>query len=222
VGAWRLLKEFKNFNLPVAIALNTSIYDYCPELLNEFRLRGDEIVAHGHTNSEKQADMNEKQESKLIKNVTDMIKMHEGHSPKGWLSPWLSNNHQTVDLLQEAGYEYVLDWFHDNQPVWLDTRKGKILSMPFQEMNDIPAILIHNATAKEFADMLIDEFDELLEQSEDQPLVYSVSLHSFIVGQPFRIRSLRKALQHISEKRDMVWLTRPGDIAEHYKKVSSI
>ncbi len=38
--------------------------------------------------------------------------------------------------------------------------------------------------------MIVDEFDELLERSEDQPLVMSVVVHSFISGAPFRLRAL--------------------------------
>ena len=34
--------------------------------------------------------------------------------------------------------------------------------------------------------MMIDQFDEMLEQSRKYPLVYSVALHPFIIGQPYR------------------------------------
>lgn len=38
-----------------------------------------------------------------------------------------------------------------------------------------------------------------------------------IVGQPYRLRALRRALQHIVNHplRDQVWFTRPGDIYTH-------
>jgi hypothetical protein len=35
------------------------------------------------------------------------------------------------------------------------------------------------------------------------------------MGRPYRIRRLRRALRHILEHRDRVWLTRPGDICAH-------
>jgi allantoinase len=41
--------------------------------------------------------------------------------------------------------------------------------------------------------------EELLEQSERQPLVYALSLHGFIVGQPFRLRPVRQAIKHCVE-----------------------
>jgi len=46
-------------------------------------------------------------------------------------------------------------------------------------------------------------------------MVYCLSLHTFLTGQPHRIRQLRRILSHIASQRDRVWLTTPGAIAEH-------
>lgn len=62
---------------------------------------------------------------------------------------------------------------------------------------------------------MLDQFDEMLRLADEQPLVYSISLHTFLVGQPFRLKHLRAALEHIAARRDDVWLTRPEDIAAH-------
>ncbi len=61
--------------------------------------------------------------------------------------------------------------------------------------------------------MIIDQFDEMLEQSAEQSLVMPIVLHSFISGQPFRLRALRRALVHILAHRDDIWLTTPDRIA---------
>jgi hypothetical protein len=74
-------------------------------------------------------------------------------------------------------------------------------------------VIGRNTTARDFADMIVDEFDEMLESSRDQPLVMSIVIHSFISGQPFRLRALSRALAHIAAHKDRLWLTRPGDIA---------
>ena len=56
----------------------------------------------------------------------------------------------------------------DDQPVWLKTRTGTILSVPYpQELNDIPSIVGRKVTAADFADMIVDQFDEMLEQAAD-------------------------------------------------------
>ena len=41
-----------------------------------------------------------------IAETTEMITMHEGRGPTGWLGPWISESPVTPDLLQEAGYSY--------------------------------------------------------------------------------------------------------------------
>ncbi|MBS0244360.1 MAG: hypothetical protein JSS20_19490 [Proteobacteria bacterium] len=71
-------------------------------------------------------------------------------------------------------------------------------------------------TAHELAATWIDQFDEMLEQSRrGQSLVCPFVLHTFILGQPFRLRQLRRVLLHMLKHRDEVWFTRPGEIAAH-------
>ena len=64
--------------------------------------------------------------------------------------------------------------------------------------------------------MIVACFDEMIEQCRAQPLVMTISLHPFVIGQPFRLPALRKALKHCVEhaKRDRVWWTTPGAVAD--------
>jgi hypothetical protein len=68
--------------------------------------------------------------------------------------------------------------------------------------------------------MIVDQFDEMLSQSQAQPLVMSIALHSHVSGQPFRLRHLRRALQHIAQSAHGHWMTRAGSIADHVIKVA--
>jgi len=85
------------------------------------------------------------------------------------------------------------------------------------ELNDIGTNVHRDHTGQEFADMIVQQFDEMVEQSAEQPLVMSVSLHTFITGQPFRLRPVRQALQHCTEHKlkERVWYTRAVDIADY-------
>jgi peptidoglycan/xylan/chitin deacetylase (PgdA/CDA1 family) len=217
VGVWRLLDLFDSLGMPVSALVNSSIYGYCPEVMDAFRARGDEVVAHGRTNSERQGSLGEEDERLLIGEATSVIAQHEGSPPRGWLGPWISQSNVTPDLLVEHGYRYMLDWCMDDQPIWFATRGNKrILSVPYpQEVNDIPAIVARRDSAEQFADMIVDNFDEMLDQAANGPLVMGIALHPYIVGQPYRLRHLRRAMRHISSKRDSVWVTRCGEIAEH-------
>ena len=216
VGAWRVMDMLADAGLPATILLNTAIYDEAPELAASFRQRGCEIVAHGHSNSDTLAGLGEAEEVAYVAAVTEAIRSREGRPPAGWAGPWIAETPRTPEVLHAAGYRYLLDWCMDDQPAWLRLREGRLLSIPYsQEINDSSAIIGRLASAATFADMIVDQFEEMLLQSEEQPLVMSVILHSFIAGQPFRLRRIGAALREIAARRGAIWLTQPGRIADH-------
>ena len=212
-----MLDAFDALKLPMAALVNSAMYDYAPQLVAACRERGDEIVGHGRTNTERQGILKEAEERALIAHATERLAKEEGRAPEGWLGPWISHSHVTPDLLAETGYRYLLDWCMDDQPIWFDCRGGKkIMAVPYpQEINDIPAIVARKENASDFADMIVDQFDEMRELSAERPLVMGVALHAYIVGQPHRLRHLKRALKHIAQHRDAIWLTTPGAIARH-------
>ena len=218
VGIWRFFDMFEQLKLPAAHNINSLLYTYHPQITDAIRKRGDEVIAHGRTNAERQGDLWELDEMRLIDDVTKEIVKREGKAPKGWMGPAASESNVTIDLLKEAGYKYVMDWPADDQPFWLSTRAGPILSVPYPaELND-SAVLIHReGTANDFADMIVAGFDEMVEQARAHPLVMTISLHPFMMGQPFRLPVLRKALSHCvkHQAQDRVWWTTPGAISDY-------
>lgn len=185
VGAWRMLDMFDALELPVSVLANSAMYDYAPSLMEAHRRRGDEIVGHGRTNSERQSILSETEEKALIAEATEVLRHAEGAQPLGWLSPWIAESPVTPDLLKAAGYGYTLNWAMDDQPVWMRTSNGPLLSIPYpQEANDIPSIIGRKDGADTFAKIIRDNFDEMLEQSAAQPLVMGIALHPYLVGQP--------------------------------------
>lgn len=219
VGAWRCLELFDQLALPSAALVNTALYDHCPELVAACVARGDEIVGHGHSNAERQGVLDEASERELLQLCRDRVRQHSGSEPAGWLSPWISESRLTPDLLAETGYRYTLNWCHDDQPTRLASRDGQGLwAIPYpQELNDIPMIVGRQLDGKDFAQMIVDNFDEMLDQSRQQALVMGIALHPYLVGQPYRLRHLRRALQHLVAARDsgQVWFTTPGAICRH-------
>ncbi len=214
VGGFRLIQRFRDLGIPSTILLNTAVYDHAPDLMDFAREAGCEIVGHGLTNSDTLVGRAPDDEAAYVKAVADRIESKEGYRPGGWSSPWLAHTDSTLDLLKEAGYRYLMDLRLDDQPVWLSTRAGPLLSIPYAlELNDSSTIIGRQASATDFERMIIDEFDEMLEASNTQPLVMSIVVHSFISGQPFRLRALTRALRHIAARRDEVWITQPREIA---------
>ena len=175
-------------------------------------------MAHGRTNAENMRGMWEADEERVIGEVVSAFVKHEGKAPMGWMGPGAYETAHTPDLLKEAGFTYLMDWPMDDQPVWLRTRSGPLLSVPYPiELNDSQVIIHRKQDGRDFCDMIVDQFDEMIGQCVRHPLVMNISVHPNIFGQPFRLRNLRKALQHCLEHahKDSVWLARPVDVAEH-------
>ena len=56
VGIWRLFDLADELDMPLAHNTNSLLYDHAPQIFERLRKRGDEIVAHGRTNSENLQD----------------------------------------------------------------------------------------------------------------------------------------------------------------------
>ena len=218
VGIWRIFDLMDELGLPLCHLLNSTVCESQPQIIDRIRKRGDEVVGHGRTNSERQSDMDEAGEKALIEEATSTLTSAFGRRPQGWMGPWIAETERTPDLIKEAGYSYLMDWPADDQPFWMRTRSGPLLSVPYPiEINDSPVMLTRMQAATDFPQMIADQFETMLELSEKHPLVCGVSLHTFVVGQPFRFAQLRKALVALRNhpRWDRVWVTTPGEIAQY-------
>lgn len=212
VGAFRIFDMLARLRIPPTVLLNTNVYDEAPAVLEAARRAGAEIVGHGRSNSDSLTQLAPAEERAYLADVAERIRAHEGAVPGGWSSPWLSHTPETLNLLADTGYRYLLDLRFDDQPIWLTTQSGPLLAIPYNaELNDSSTMIGRQASANEFEDMIVDEFAELSAAATQVPLVMNVVLHSFISGVPFRLRAVRRALGHIA-RAESVWLTTPHEI----------
>ena len=218
VGAWRLMDLFDELKMPVGVITNIANYEHCPEVLEAHKKRGDEFISHGRSQAERPIEMPIDAEREMVQEVTRRMTEYNGVKPVGWMTPYLTPSLNTTDLIAESGYTYQMDWgICDEQPFWVKSKSKPVLALPYPiELNDQPAVVYRRNTATEYAEMLVDNFDELLTKSKDMPLVFAISIHTFIMGQPFRVARFRRALQHMLKHLDQVWLARPQEIAAYY------
>ena len=134
VGAWRLLDLFAHYRLPVGVLLNSAVCDHAPALVEAYRSAGHELIAHGHSNSESLAGMTDEQQAAYVTAVARRM-AEAGQAPRGWAGAWMAETLTTPDVLAEQGYGYILDWCMDDQPVWMKTRSGPLLSVPYSARN---------------------------------------------------------------------------------------
>src|SRR5262249_59142081 len=67
--------------LPAAHNINSLLYEYHPQICDHIRKRGDEVVGHGRTNAERQGDLWELDESRLIRSEERRVGKE---SKSGW------------------------------------------------------------------------------------------------------------------------------------------
>ncbi len=219
VGIWRMFDLFDRLQLPVAGLLNSSVADHAPEIIERFMARGDEIVSHGVTNSNAPGQLDRSEERAVLAGSRERLKVATGTAPTGYLAPLISQSAATPDLLHETGYEYLLDWAHDEQPIWMKTEQGQILSVPYpQELNDVPQIMARKREADDFARMILSAFELHLAEAKKRPVVMGIALHPYLMGQAHRFGYLEQVLHDLQDRADgSVWFTTPGAISDHYR-----
>lgn len=217
VGIWRLFDLFDELQIPVTAAVNGDICTYYPEIIKGMQQRHWEFMGHGINNSTGHSGMAVEQERELIQKILDLLTQATGTKPTGWLTPGFSITESTMDLLHDAGIVYTADWANDDQPFWYPvgggrTTQGKMLAIPYTlEANDITLCLTGRYTGAEFAQAIIDQFDQLWLEGKTQPRVMTIGLHPCIVGQPLRLKYLKQCLSHI-KGRSNTWLTTGNEI----------
>ena len=151
VGVWRCLELFDELNLPAAHLINTTVFDYAPQIVDALKARGDEFIGHGRTNAERHGSMWEADEKRFLEEIRDAIEKASGKRPRGWMAPWMASTRVTPDLLKETGFDFLMDWPNDDQPIWMKTRSGPLMSVPYPiEVNDSPQILVRHHTRRRF------------------------------------------------------------------------
>jgi peptidoglycan/xylan/chitin deacetylase (PgdA/CDA1 family) len=215
VGVWRLMEVLDRYGIRATVALNSDICRYEPDVIEGGVSRRWEWMGHGKTNSERLQGLEEAREREVIHDILRTIAESTGASVKGWLSPGLVETLNTPDVLAEEGVQYLSDWTADDQPFPMRVTNGRMITMPYGRVNDVPSFERNGWTGEQFCQMICDQFDVLYREGERSGKVMAISLHPYLIGAPFRIKWLDKALEHIAGH-EHVWLTTGGEIADWY------
>jgi peptidoglycan/xylan/chitin deacetylase (PgdA/CDA1 family) len=160
--------------------------------------------------------MSEEEERAFIEDVKVSIRKWSGQELAGWLAPALTLTERTMDLLAEAGITYTLDLFHDDQPLPVNVRSGRLISVPYSlEINDFTCLFQGNATPRDYTDAIKAQFDRLYLEGADNGQVMCLPLHPFLIGQPHRLRQFEEALDYITSH-DKVWFATGREIASYF------
>ena len=217
VGLWRMMKAMDRHGFRGTVNLNSDVCREYPQIIEEGNARNWEWGAQGDNNTSVPCNMTVEQQREFIDRNLRIIEEATGKRPKGWLSMFLAESHDTPDLLAEAGIEYVSNYAHDELPVEMKVKSGSLLTMPYTlELNDVPTIAGKGASGEVFGQMIRDQFDVLYEESNDLPRIMSISMHPFISGHPFRMKHIESALAYVASH-SSIWQTTGGEISDWYR-----
>ncbi len=203
VGVWRLIKIFEEFNVRPCVTLNARVCEDYPAVAQACVDRGWELNAHSYD----QVAMHKlDDQAAIINRSLDIIERFSDKRPRGWFGPGLTQTLETLDLLAQAGVEYIGDWVIDDQPVRIKTAHGPVVALPYNyEIHDIAQQMIQYHESEIYFKRACDYFDCLYEESEDSVRVMAMAVHPYISGSPHRAKYVRQTLDYI--------LSKPGVIA---------
>jgi hypothetical protein len=209
---------FDDIGIRATGIINSEVCTAYPQIIEAGIERNWAWVAHGKTNSIFQATMAEKgrgEEEQFLKEMFATLDASLPARPRGWLGPGLSETFATPQLLANSGIKYLLDWCADDQPFPLSI--PGMLSVPYSlDVNDFVLFMsTPGLSGPDYERIVLDQFEQLLEDSATTGRVLALPLHTFITGQPFRTKYLARVLRTIASTPE-VWLCTSDDIAEHY------
>lgn len=215
VGFWRMTDVLDKHGIRCCVSLNLAVLEHYQEIGEAMIERNYDFMSHGIYNTRYLNTLSEEEERDFYRDNIETLRRHTGKPLKGMLGPAVSGTDRTPDLMAEAGLIYHTDWVHDDQPVPIRVKSGKLVSVPYSiELNDVP-VFRSNFEGEYFAAICKAQFDQLYEEGAESGRVMCIALHPYLIGQPHRVKYLDDILKYIMSH-DGVWQTTADEIAEHY------
>ena len=216
VGFWRMLEPLDKYNIKCCVSLNMAVLEHFPQIAEAMVQRDWDFMSHGIYNTRYLNTYSEEQEREFYRDTIDTLRRHTGKQLKGMLGPAISGTSATPDLMAEAGLIYHTDWMHDDQPVPIKVKSGRLVSVPYSiELNDSTLLRDNHYEGDYFARICKDQFDRLYQEGAESGRVMCIALHPFLIGQPHRIKYLEEILGY-TMGHDAVWQTTADEIADYY------
>lgn len=205
VGLPRLFKLFAENNIPVSAFINAQVADIYPKAFDEVCKLNWELVGHGWFQESLRVA---KDEEHVIKKSLDLLRKLSGQPVRSWFGPAGGETEKTPELLKENGIEFLHDWLIDELPCWMRTKLGPIVAMPYTfELNDVPIWTVQNNSCDEMkkrVDATLNIFDE---EKLYNTKIITLALHPHIVGVPQNFYYLKKIIEDLRKRNDVIFMT---------------
>tara|TARA_E500000178_G_scaffold343663_1_gene390761 strand:- start:615 stop:1406 length:792 start_codon:yes stop_codon:yes gene_type:complete len=205
VGLPRLFKLFAENNIPVSAFINAQVAEIYPKAFDEVCKLNWELVGHGWFQESLRVA---KDEEHVIKKSLDLLRKLSGQPVRSWFGPAGGETEKTPELLKENGIEFLHDWLIDELPCWMRTKLGPIVAMPYTfELNDVPIWTVQNNSCDEMkkrVDATLNIFDE---EKLYNTKIITLALHPHIVGVPQNFYYLKKIIEDLRKRDDVIFMT---------------
>lgn len=214
-GVWRLLRLFREYDVPVTVFAVAMALEKYPDMAQAFMRDGHEVCSHGYRWINYQ-DIDIETERAHMQRAIDIITKTTGTRPVGWYTG-RTGPHTRKLVAEEGGFLYDSDDYSDDLPFWTTENGKPQLIIPYTlDTNDMRFATPQGFhTGDQFFTYLKDAFDTLYKEGETAPKMLSVGLHCRLIGRPGRIAGLRKFFEYVRQHKD-VWVCRRVDIAQHW------
>jgi allantoinase len=204
-GMPRILDMLSRKGLRCSAFMNAQVADVYPTLVRAVTDAGWELVGHGwFQQSLKQAD----DEGDVIRRSLDRLEKAGGTRPRAWLGPGLGESADTPDILKAEGVEFLHDWALDDLPVWMKTKHGPLVGLPYTfELNDVPVYAIQNGSTDEYLKRVEATLGMFERELKSQPRVMTLALHPHIIGVPHIAQQFEQVLDLLQARDDTVFVT---------------
>ncbi len=217
-GMPRLFRVLRERKLPASCAINSAIIDVYPRLAERILEAGWEWVGHGVIQRSVKSVPDERA---MIAEAKEAVERYTRQKLRGWLGPGLQETFDTPDVLKALGFDYLCEWSIDDLPAWMETRHGRIVSVPYCfETNDSVIYAMEKHSSGEMALRLERTLDCFKKELSAGPRILTVPLHPHLMGVPHRIGFLEKFLDSLIKRKDAVFMT-GAQIADWFTAASA-
>jgi putative urate catabolism protein len=217
VGFWRILRLFRERNVPLTVFGCALALERHPQAAAAIAAAGYDVCCHGWRWIN-HYDLSEPEEREHIRRAVASLRRTVGDRPYGWYCRYGPGVNTRRLLVEEGGFLYDSDAYNDELPYWVTVTGKPHLVVPYTlTNNDAKFGVSALSTGEEFFALLRDCFDMLYREGIAQPKMMSVGLHMRLVGHPTRAAGLERFLDYVLRQKD-VWICRRLDIARHWRE----
>lgn len=205
VGIWRIMEALRRHRIKPTLSINARVCETRPRIARAALDDGWELMAHCYV----QMPIHKIEDQRaMIRQSIEVLKKFTGKMPAGWLGPGRGQTYATLDYIAEAGFKYFADWVMDDQPFYVKTAHGSILSIPYTvELNDITIMLTGQHESDAMLKRVRDAFDRMYAESAQGARVMAFGVHPYISGAAHRIKYFEAMLRYLRKRKGVVFWT---------------